>query len=118
MPNTQELGRLGEQVACRYLRQEERLELLARNWRCPDGELDIVATDRERLVVCEVKCRSGTGRDSPLEAVTPAKLERVRALAMRWRDLHRLNALSVRCDLVGILWPKSGPIRLHHLRGA
>ncbi|MEU4803464.1 YraN family protein [Actinosynnema sp. NPDC023587] len=118
MPETRELGRLGEHVACHYLRQQERLDLLARNWRCPEGELDIVATDRERLVVCEVKCRSGTGRGSPLEAVTPTKLDRVRGLGVRWRDAHGLRGLAVRCDLVGILWPRSGPIRLHHVRGA
>ncbi|MBW4716690.1 YraN family protein [Saccharothrix obliqua] len=118
MPTKQQLGRLGEQVACRYLRERERLAVLARNWRCPAGELDIVATDRARLVVCEVKCRSGTGRDGPLEAVTPDKLARVRGLAARWRAAHGLHHLEIRCDLVGILWPRSGPIRLHHVRGA
>ncbi|GAA1335094.1 YraN family protein [Saccharothrix algeriensis] len=118
MPTTQELGALGEHVACEYLRRQERLALLHRNWRCPDGELDVVATDGARLVVCEVKCRSGTGRGSPLDTVSPAKLERVRALARRWRDLHGLHRLAIRCDLVGVLWPRSGPVRLHHLRGA
>ncbi|RKT57038.1 YraN family protein [Saccharothrix australiensis] len=118
MPTTQQLGHLGEHVACEYLRRRERLALLHRNWRCPEGELDIVATDRAQLVVCEVKCRSGTGRGSPLEAVTPTRLDRIRSLAVRWRDLHHLNRLKIRCDLVGILWPRSGPIHLHHVRGA
>ncbi|MBB5955545.1 putative endonuclease [Saccharothrix tamanrassetensis] len=118
MRTTQELGELGEHLACEYLCRQERLALLQRNWRCPEGELDIVATDRAQLVVCEVKCRSGPGRGSPLEAVTRTKLDRIRALALRWREIHDLTRLKIRCDLVGVLWPRSGPIRLHHVRGA
>ena len=55
-----ELGRHGEDVAAQYL-AERGMVVLSRNWRCREGELDLVATDRKRLVVCEVKTRSGLG---------------------------------------------------------
>lgn len=110
------LGRLGESVACRYL-ERQGLVVLARNWRCASGELDVVATDGVRLVVCEVKCRSGAGRGDPLEAATPEQLDRVRRTAYRWRREHRLSGVGVRVDLVGLEWPPGGPVRLRHVRG-
>ncbi|MFI9816153.1 YraN family protein [Saccharothrix variisporea] len=116
--DTQELGRRGEDLACRYLEEHQRLVILARNWRCKAGELDVVATDREQLVVCEVKCRSGTDHDHPLEAVTPEKLGRIGDLARRWLRGHGLGWMRIRFDLIGIHWPPSGPVRLHHVRGA
>jgi putative endonuclease len=58
------LGRRGEDLAVEYL-QRRGLVVLSRNWRCRDGELDVVATDRTRLVVCEVKTRSGTATANP-----------------------------------------------------
>ncbi|QFZ22753.1 YraN family protein [Saccharothrix syringae] len=111
-----ELGRRGEEAACRYLEQQG-LSVLARNWRCPGGELDIVATDGRRLVVVEVKCRSGTSRGAPLEAVTEAKLARVRRSAQQWLTAHRVGGVEVRYDVVSVEWPPAGRVRLHHLRG-
>jgi len=60
-----ELGRRGEDLA-----------VLARKWRCSEGELDIVATDREVVVICEVKTRSGDRFGSPFEAVTQVSIAR------------------------------------------
>jgi putative endonuclease len=51
------LGRSGEQAAADYL-EAEGFRILERNWRCADGEIDIVAVDRHTFVVCEVKTRS------------------------------------------------------------
>jgi putative endonuclease len=65
-----DLGRTGEQVAAEYL-ERAGLRVLDRNWRSATGEIDIVATERRVLVVCEVKTRSGTGFGTPLEAITP-----------------------------------------------
>ena len=62
------LGRRGEDLAARYLEQRG-LVILSRNWRCRHGEIDLVATDSHRLVVCEVKTRSGTRYGEPAEAV-------------------------------------------------
>ncbi|MEU4739865.1 YraN family protein [Actinosynnema sp. NPDC023658] len=116
MSTATDLGRRGEDAACRYL-EHQGLSILARNWRCADGELDVVATDGARLVVVEVKCRSGTTRGTPLEAVTPEKLDRVRAAARRWLSAHRVGRVDVRYDVIAIEWPAAGRVRLHHRRG-
>ena len=72
-----ELGGWGEDLAARHL-QERGLVLLARNWICREGELDLVLTDRVRVIFCEVKTRSGTEFGLPSEAVTEEKAGRVR----------------------------------------
>ena len=59
-------------------------EILARNWRCREGELDIVAASGATLVFCEVKTRRSTAFGTPVEAITPTKQRRLRTLAARW----------------------------------
>jgi putative endonuclease len=60
-----------------------------RNWRCRDGELDLVLRQARTLVFCEVKARSGLGFGTPAEAVSPVKQARIRRLAAEWLRLHR-----------------------------
>ena len=116
------LGRYGEDVAVRQL-MRGGITVLERNWRCRDGELDIVAQDGDALVVCEVKTRRAGGYEHPMAAVTPRRAERLRRLAARWlteRWLARYGAPpigGVRIDLVGITLPRSGGPILEHARG-
>ena len=56
----------------------EGYTIIARNWRCPRGELDVVAWRRGVLAVCEVKARRSTNFGDPFEAITPAKMQRLR----------------------------------------
>ena len=112
-----ELGRRGEDLAAFFL-QGQGLTVLSRNWRCREGELDIVATDGIRLVVCEVKTRSSTDFGTPAEAVTREKAARIRRLAHRWLSAHRVPYCHTRFDLISVVWPGHGPARLEHLRGA
>ena len=58
MATKDELGKHGEQVAVDYLLAHD-MQILDRNWRCPDGEIDVVAREGRTLVVVEVKTRSG-----------------------------------------------------------
>jgi putative endonuclease len=110
------LGIYGEEVAVRHL-EEAGWTILARNWRCEAGELDVVALDGEVLVFCEVKTRSGLGFGSPLEAVTRAKALRQRRLAARWLDSHGARTREIRFDVVGVLSPRRGAPVLEHVRG-
>ncbi len=73
------VGRYGEKVAAAHL-VEAGWTLLDRNWRGTRGELDVVALDGDVLVAVEVKTRRGTGFGHPAQAVTPAKLGRLRRL--------------------------------------
>ena len=110
------LGRRGEHLAARYL-EHEGLVVLTRNWRCPEGELDLVAPDGRTLVVCEVKTRASNRFGAPGEAVTDVKASRVRRLARRWLRVYRVELCELRFDIVAVLWPPGGLPELRHLRG-
>ncbi|WP_167588240.1 YraN family protein [Kineococcus rubinsiae] len=110
------VGRYGERVAARRL-QEAGMVVLERNWRCALGEIDIVARDGGCLVVCEVKTRRGTGTGTPAEAVTPAKVVRLRRLAAQWLAEHDVHPADVRLDVVAVLVAERGPAQVEHLRG-
>ena len=108
----------GERVAARHL-AAEGMRILSRNWRCREGEIDIVARDvDDSLVFCEVKTRS-TGRfGSPSEAVVTAKRRRLRRVAAAWLAAHQEHAAEVRFDVVGVIPRRAGAAAVEHLRGA
>ena len=110
------LGRDGEQAAVTYL-EGCGFRILDRNWRCADGEIDIVAVERHTFVVCEVKTRSGTRYGTPLEAVGRAKQRRLRRLAVRWLNAHGVRFDQIRIDVVGLLYEGSGGFTIEHVRG-
>jgi putative endonuclease len=109
-------GERGETLAARYL-TAKGLTVLARNWRCPDGELDLVLTDGETLVVCEVKTRTSGHYGTPAEAVDDAKAGRIRRLARQWQTAHGVPQARARHDIVAILWPPGGVPKVTHLKG-
>jgi putative endonuclease len=110
------LGRFGEDLAVRYLR-EQGMEILDRNWRCEHGEVDVVARDGDCLVICEVKTRVPSRFGDPVEAVTGAKAMRLRRLAGAYLSAHACGAGRVRVDVIGILCPPGGPPVLRHVVG-
>jgi putative endonuclease len=106
------------------LRQAEQylesagLRILDRNWRCADGEIDIVAADRRVLVACAVRTRSGTGHQMPAAAISQAKRSRLRRLAVRWLVARAVLFDEVRVDVVRLLRDQSGTVTIEHIRGA
>lgn len=103
------LGRRGEDAAARYLSQWLGWTIADRNWRCPEGEIDIVAHDGRRHVVCEVKTRSSDRYGAPIEAITPGKAGRLRRLAGRWAAAHGVPALTIRIDVLGLTTGAAAP---------
>jgi putative endonuclease len=116
MRATDALGRYGETVAARHLEQAG-LVILARNWRCEIGEVDIVARDGNVLVICEVKTRRSTRYGRPAEAVTRAKAARLRMLAARWVTQCQARPEAIRIDVVSVLSRRRGAADVEHLRG-
>lgn len=112
----QALGAYGEQVALRHL-VEQGMVLLDRNWRCSEGEVDLVLKDGPALVVCEVKTRSSLVCGSPQEAVGAVKLERLARLAERWREERGVHPPEVRVDVVAVLRGPRGAAQVEHVRG-
>jgi putative endonuclease len=111
-----QLGMDGEQVAADFL-QTSGIEILARNWRCSEGEIDIVALEGRALVICEVKTRSSVKFGTPLEAVNRQKAHRLRRLAVRWALEGSVMYHEIRIDIIGILRTASGEYEIEHVRG-
>jgi putative endonuclease len=110
----QVLGREGEDAAVEYLKRKG-FTILDRNWRCSEGELDIVAVDPRRVFVAvEVKTRSGTRYGTPLEAVGRKKLRRLRKLTVIWLNAHGIRYDRIRIDVVGIVHEGTGGFTIHH----
>ena len=96
------LGAAGEEQAARWYRAHG-YEELARNWRCRDGELDLVVARGRLLVIVEVKARRTDRFGSPAEAVTRTKQLRLRRLALRYLEATGARPVSMRFDVVAIL---------------
>ncbi len=108
------LGDFGERLAALEL-ERLGLDVLDRNWRCGQGELDIVACDGEVLVACEVKTRSSDRYGTAMEAITAAKAARLYRLAFAWRAEHGFASSPVRVDVVTVLVARScRPVVTHY----
>jgi len=111
------VGAYGERLAERHLR-DQGLVVLARNWRCADGEVDLILRDGEDVVFCEVKTRRGDRFGTPAEAIGPAKVRRLRRLAARWLAETRVRPREVRFDVVAVLPQPRGATVVEHTRAA
>lgn len=110
------VGDLGEDLACEHL---TRLgwQVVARNWRCSQGELDVIADEDGLLVFCEVKTRRSTRFGTPLEAVDQQKARRLRRLAWAWLAEHGRHGETFRIDVVGVLCAAGAPPQIDHVQG-
>jgi putative endonuclease len=116
------IGRYGESVAARHL-SDAGLTIIERNWRCREGELDLIAVEGDVLVFCEVKTRSSEAFGDPAEAVAGRKAARIRKLAVCWLAERRDSGESdfwpqIRFDVVSVLRQPRGAASVVHLRGA
>lgn len=98
----QALGAQGEALAAAWY-EANGYEVLARNWRCREGELDLVVCRARVIVFCEVKTRSSTVFGTPAEAVTHDKRRRVRALAAAWLESSPVRPRQIRFDVASVL---------------
>ena len=103
----QKLGQRGEEMAAAYL-QQQGYRILERNWRCPVGELDIVAREGEILTFVEVRARRGDRFGTPEESITPAKQARLVELAQTYMQEKGLTDQSWRIDVVAVEIDRGG----------
>ncbi len=112
------LGRSGEEVAARYL-ERRGYTIIARNHRCPEGEIDLVAREGDCLVFVEVRTRRGRGFGTPEESVTPAKRERLGRLADAYVQALATPPADYRVDFVAVeLSPAGKLLRVSLIRNA
>jgi putative endonuclease len=115
-----QVGVHGEDLAAQEL-ERQGLRVLARNWQCRIGEIDIIAEElsrgRRTMVFCEVKCRTGLGFGDPLEAITYAKLRKLRQLAAEWLSASDAKPAGIRIDAIGVVMLPGRPPEITHVRG-
>jgi putative endonuclease len=96
------LGISGEDAAAAWY-ESQGYEIVARNWRCRDGELDLIVRSGRTFVFCEVKSRTSTRFGAPVEAITRQKQARLRRLAARWLEEWPKPAGEIRFDVASML---------------
>jgi len=114
----QALGMRAEQLAASYL-ERRGYEILARNWRRPEGEIDLVVSAEGLCVFVEVRSRTGTERGHALETVDARKRSRVLRAARMYIDEERPQAAVFRFDVVGVTFAlDESPPELVHVEDA
>ena len=108
------LGKYGEDSAVQFL-ENRGYQIIDRNYRCPSGEIDIIARDGKWLVFVEVKTRSGGGYGHPFDAITKQKLARMRLLANHWSHQNAVASKHLRLDAVSVL-VRNGRVLIEHLK--
>lgn len=113
MGRNQDVGTRGEDLAAEFL-ESAGMVVLARNWRCRYGELDLIVQDGAVLAFVEVKTRTGTHYGTPAEAVTPTKAERLRRLAGIWLSEQDTRWTRIRVDVVTVVLSRGyAPVVTH-----
>lgn len=111
-----ELGRRAEAMAEEFLRTH-RYTIVARNYRCRAGEIDLVALDGSVIVFVEVRCRSSITFGTPLESVDGRKQARVGRVAEHFLSARRWHDRDARFDVIGVRFDAEPPA-VEHVRGA
>lgn len=119
------LGQRGEILARRFLKKAG-MKILGQNYRCPAGEIDLIALDRstrrtagaETIVFVEVKTRSSAGRASPESAVNAHKQDQIRRTAAYYLRHYPAEGYHTRFDVVAIILPENEKPRINHISDA
>ena len=104
-----ETGALGERIAGEFL-GKNGYDILEKNYRCPDGEIDIIARQKDTLVFIEVRTKRSRLFGSPEESITRVKKERLTALAEYYGQNHDNLPPNWRIDVVAIQMDNSGKV--------
>ena len=113
-----DVGILGEKLAGDFLKKRG-YRILETNYRCPEGEIDIVARHKDFLVFVEVRTKTSREFGSPEESITAVKRERLRATAAHYQQSHDNLPASWRIDVVAIELNRDGkPTRMELIENA
>ncbi|MGB9578459.1 MAG: YraN family protein [Halothiobacillaceae bacterium] len=113
---TKATGSRGEEVALAYL-ERKGYGIVARNYRCPHGEIDIVARDGATLVFVEVKAGRSGSFGPPEGWVDSRKQEHLGKAAALYMEEHAIEDVDCRFDVIAVVWEQNG-VRVHHIEDA
>lgn len=109
-------GKIGEDISVRYL-QQSGYTIIERNFECKQGEIDIIARDKEELVFIEVKTRSSALYGLPKEAVDKTKKKHIYRSAEYYVYAKHLENKAIRIDVIEV-YKKQGKFMVHHIKQA
>ena len=113
-----DVGILGENLAKNFLKKRG-YRILESNYRCREGEIDIIAKHKDSLVFVEVRTKRSLEFGSPEESITPTKMERLRAVAAHYQQTHNNLPASWRIDVVAVeIDQKDKPLRIELIENA
>ncbi len=111
-------GILGEKLAGDFLKKRG-YRIYETNYRCPEGEVDIVTRHKDSLVFIEVRSKRSLEFGSPEESITPTKMERLRAVAAHYQQTHNNLPSLWRIDVVAVEIDRKGkPLRIELIENA
>lgn len=117
MDERQALGEVGEKHAARFL-SRQGYRIVKRNYRCPTGEIDLIALDGATIVFVEVKTRSSREHADPQDAVTPAKQRYLTRSAKCFLSQTQSQRRPCRFDIIAITLDGSKPLDIEHIENA
>ena len=114
----QKTGEIGENIACKYL-NNNNYEIIERNFRCRQGEIDIIAFDTEKKeeVFIEVKTRSNTKYGRPCEAVSEYKKKHIIYVAKYYNYKNNISNIPIRFDVMEVILNNSF-YQINHIKKA
>jgi putative endonuclease len=104
-----ETGMLGERLACEFL-GKNGYQIIETNYRCPDGEIDIITRQKDTLVFVEVRTKKSRKFGTPEESITPTKMERLRKVAFHYGQNRTNLPAAWRIDVVAIQMDNQGRV--------
>lgn len=111
-----ETGKIGEDIATRYLEQIG-YEIIQRNFECKQGEIDIITKDKDEIVFVEVKTRASALYGQPKDAVNVTKKKHIYRSAEFYIYIRHLENYPVRIDVIEV-YKKQGKFMVHHIKNA
>lgn len=96
------LGARGEALTAQWY-EAQGYTVVDRNWRCREGEIDVIVARESTLVFCEVKARTSDRFGAPVEAVTRTKQLRLRRLAAAWLSARGVHGVDLRFDVASVM---------------
>ncbi|NWF68876.1 MAG: YraN family protein [Chloroflexi bacterium] len=113
----QSTGQYGEALAADFLRQRG-WRIIATNWRCPRGEIDIIAHEGQAWVFVEVRTRRAASTAAAFESVNPRKQSRLRAAVQLYLAQKNLEEAAWRIDVIAVALPHGQPPLIEHAQDA
>lgn len=111
------LGDKGEKQAARYLKKKG-YKVIATNYRCKYGEIDLIARHADIIIFIEVKTRTSTDFGDPAAAVDYRKQQQISKVAHHYLITHHNDDVDARFDVISILSPRAQKTEIDHISNA